>query len=255
MEHGRLGGCDRDTLLGEMGGCSGLGGGRGPLYGSHNHCSRDGERFGWGREGRVRLDDLPTHHRRPNSLGGLTGGVGGLNLGGGEGPLGSMGGGLGGRGPMRAGPFDGLENRGSPLLRRGLDAAFMDPRDNPYLFHELSLGGIHSRDRLGSGRPFLPGGMGMGLGLGLGGRSRTPSLRGSNYSLDHLDRRPRPYHYQPPYVEDWESILEEELLRPEMMELLERRNDIMHGADLYGLPAGYDLEDLMGGMGGRRGRL
>jgi hypothetical protein len=96
------------------------------------------------------------------------------------------------------------------------------------------------------------------MGLGLGGGSWTPSLRGSNYSLDHLDRRPRPYHYQPPYVEDWESILDEE----EMLEMLGRRDGLMKGADLYGpLPPGYDLEDVMGGMGrmgglgGRRGRL
>ena len=82
-----------------------------------------------------------------------------------------------------------------------------------------------------------------------------PSVSESNYSLDHLDRRPRPYHYQPPYVEDWESILDE----AEMMEMLERRDGLMGEADLYGpLPPGYDLDDIMGvlgGMGRRRGRL
>jgi hypothetical protein len=36
---------------------------------------------------------------------------------------------------------------------------------------------------------------------------------GSDYSLTHLDRFTRPYHYQPPYVEDYESDVEEELWR------------------------------------------
>jgi hypothetical protein len=36
---------------------------------------------------------------------------------------------------------------------------------------------------------------------------------GSDYSLTHLDRFARPYHYQPPYVEDHESDVEEELWR------------------------------------------
>lgn len=266
MEHGRLRGCNRGSLFCEVG-CGGLE--RGHLHSSQSHYGRDGERFGWGREGRVRFDDSPIHHRRRGSIGGMMGGLRGLNLGGdrlgdGGGLLGGGAalGGLGGRGPIRRGPLDGLGSRGSPFLGRGLDAAFLDPRESPYLSRELglgrlnALGGLGSRDRLEGGRPFSPGGM--GLGFDLEGRSRSPSLRGSNYSLDHLDRCPRPYHYQPPYVEDWESVLEDELLRPELVELLDQRDGIIQGAGLYGLPAGYDIEDLMGGrggLGGRRGRL
>jgi hypothetical protein len=226
--------------------CEGRGERRRPLYGAQNYFGRGGERFGWGREGRVRLDSSPVYHRRRGTMGGLVGGLGGLNLGGGE--SGGSGGLLGGMGGM--GDFDRLGNRRSPFLGRELDAGFMYHCDNPYLCHGMGFGGLRSCDRLGGGRPVLPG----GIGLDLGG-SRSPSLRGSNYSLDHLDRRPRPYHYQPPYVEDWESIHEEELLRPEMMEMLEQRNDIIQGADLYGLPGGHDIEGFMGRVGGRRGLL
>ena len=200
-------------------------------------------------------------------MGGLLGGVGALNLGddgfgGGGGLLGGEGGGGGGMGYLgggrRRGPLGGQGNGGSPFLGRGMDAAFMEPCEGPYFGQDMGLGAMRMgfQDRLGGGRPLRPGGM--GIGPGVGGGSRTPSLNGSNYSLDHLDRRPRPYHYQPPYVEDWESMLEE----AEMMEMLERRDGLMNGADLYGpLPVGYDLDDLvggvggMGGMGGRRARL
>ena len=265
-QHG--GGHDRDSLIGDMG-CRGLGGGR--FHGSYNHCDdRDGERYGWGREGRVRLNDSPVHHRRPSSMGGLLGGLEGLNLGGGGLSGGRLsrgqlsGGGLGGGGRLLGGmgglggvpPIryysDGLGNRRNPFLEHGLEGGLMDPRDNPYLRQELGMRGMGMglQDRLGGGRPILAD----GVGLGLGGGSRSPSLRGSMYSLDHLDRRSRPYHYQPPYVEDYDGGYEEELL-----EMLGRRDGLMQGADLYGLlPAGYDIEDLMdgmGGLGGRRGRL
>ena len=130
MEHGRA---DLDSLDGEMG-CEGLGGGR--LHSSHNHCGgRNGERFGWGREGRVRLEDSTMRHRRSSSMGGLMGGIGGLNLGrggigGGGGLLGGIGGLGGGMGDFgggrRRGPLDGPGNRGLPFLGRGLDEVFME---------------------------------------------------------------------------------------------------------------------------------
>lgn len=276
-DHGRgcngIGGCNGDSAD-ELG--FGLAGAGCPLRGSRNYSGREGDRLGWGREGRGRLDDSLTRPRRLGSMGGLLNEPGGLDLGRGGIGGGSFGGrggsldgmdGLGGLGgvrrwaPFGSGSFDRLDGRGSPPFRRIDD--FVHPYDtasDQYLLdlREIGLGGMGGQGRLG-GRPLLPGGLGTGLGGGLGGRSRTPS---SNYSFDHLDRRPRPYHYQPPYVEDWGSILEEELLGQEVLGMLDRRGGMMQDRDLYGygLPGAYDIDDLTGGMGGlalsrRIGRL
>jgi len=121
---------------------------------------------------------------------------------------------------------------------------------------------------MGGGRGLLGGmgGMGLAAGMGLGGGlggSRSPSLRGSNYSLEHLDRQARSYHYQPPYVEDWED--DEEMRMLQMQEMMMAQQ----GVDMFGPGMmGFGNEDYMGGMGGgmlgggiggsmggRRGRL
>jgi hypothetical protein len=181
------------------------------------------------------------------------GGLRGLNLGrrllsgGGFSGGGSLLGGVGGWGTTSEDPYDGLGNRRSPYLDRALEAALLY-RDSPYFRSGLRLNdpaGLMSRDRLAGSSPYLNGGAGLGMDLE---GSRSPSFRGSGFSLNHLDRRPRPYHYQPPYVEDYESVLEEELLG-DLIELAERRGE---GADMYGLPGRYELEDLIGEMGIRR---
>ena len=114
-------------------------------------------------------------------------------------------------------------------MNRGLEATLL----------EAQLGGLGSHGRLGGGQPMFNGGMRLGMALG---GSRTPSL----HSRDHLDRRSRPYHYQPPQVEDYEGMLDEEFLA-DVLEMNQRRHDVP-GADLYGLPPGY-LEELMGERG------
>jgi hypothetical protein len=55
--------------------------------------------------------------------------------------------------------------------------------------------------------------------------SPTASLDSvSEYSLRHMDRLGRPYHYQPPYVEDYESQLDEELVgQPDGLDSLHDR--------------------------------
>lgn len=244
MGIGRAGACERDSLHGQMN-CCGLVGGQGPWYGQHNQSGRTGERFGWGREGRVRLDDSPTCHRRRASLDALVGGlggVGGLNIGGLGGGL-NLGGGAGLFGRHR-GPFDPLQQRVSPLLGRGrgLDASLQDLRDYPYYLQQLSLGGLGARGCLGGGRQLPLGNIGLGLGAGL----RPGSLRSvSSYSLDHLDRLPRPYHYQPPFAEDYESLFDEDL-DPEM-DLMEWGGGLVNRGDFYrSLPPGYDVEDVLG---------
>lgn len=72
---------------------------------------------------------------------------------------------------------------------------------------------------------------------------------GSEYSLRRLDRLSRPYHYQPPYVEDYESELDEELWRQQ--EELEGRNGILP-RDLY---EAYGLGEGLIDQRRRRGLL
>ena len=271
------GGSNRGSFLGDisLGGLGGdeIGGGR--QAGTHNHLGRDGNRFGWGREGRVRLEDFPMHHQRYGSMDGLVGGMetglsGGLrgirggiggdlrggmagNLGG---PLsGGFGGGIGfagglrgiggtgGIGGMRAIPreamlgdfLEGFGDRGASLLGRGgIEAAPPDARE------DMGFDGMSARDHLR-----MRGGRNLFAGVN--------DLSGghSDYSLDHLDRRSRPYHYQYPYVEDYESELEEQEML-EMMEVMRRGGD-MHGGGMYGF-SDMELEDLIGRMGGLAGR-
>jgi hypothetical protein len=111
-----------------------------------------------------------------------------------------------------------------------MGGGMMDLRDG-FVFPEgPAPNALRSRDYLGLRQPPMMPGIGMG---GLGSRSPAASLRsGSSFSLEHLDRQPRTYHYQPPFVEDYESEVEEELLRREEEEMIQQ---------LYGLP--YDFED------------
>ena len=269
----RLGRSDRDSLLGEMnhGGLGGDGIMGARCLGTHNHLGIDGTVFGWGREGRVRLDDYPMHHWRRKSMGGLMGGRGpeaqgsspGRGLGGGlgRGPKGGLGGihgdclvgGFGGagaihesmrgipRGALRGETPDGLRRGRTALLgREGLEAALLEARGG------IGLRGLGTHECPEGGRPLI------GANSLLGG-PRSPS--GSLYNLSHLDRRSRPYHYQQPYFEDYESELEDQEWL-EMMEMMRRRGDLQ-GADRYGF-AGMALEDLIGevgGMGIRRMRI
>lgn len=192
---------------------------RRPFHSRHgpHGLGRNGEPFGWGREGRVRLDDTPMLHRRRGSMGGLADGLDRLSLGGGGGRGGGLLGGL----RMR----DRL-SQGSGTSFFGRDDGFLDMRRSPHNQSRLGLErGGNPRDRLLEG-----GGPYMLSGLGSGSRSSLGSLgSGSQYSLRHFDRRPRQYHYQPPYVED---DLEAELIEEEMMRRRhEALMDMRHGRD------------------------
>jgi hypothetical protein len=88
---------------------------------------RPGEQYGWGRDGRVRLEERPIPIRQRDPLDGLEGRLGRLRLGGG-----GSGGLLGGSDSSRR------------LLHNGSDAgsvrgSLLDVRRNPYLEHDLEV--------------------------------------------------------------------------------------------------------------------
>lgn len=239
-----------------------------PLVDRHGH-GRPGEKYGWGRDGRVRLEERPIFpNRQRDSLDGLVGGLGRLRLGdGGGGSL--LGGSMSGnpRRLLRNGPGSGSVrgslqdlrrdlyedmdiNRGSVRgslwdlrhdldendldmdrgslrgsLRRGphsdLDmnrgpvrGSLQDFRRNSFYEHDLEMNrGYSSNEQLGVGRsPGLPA-----LPRGLRSRSRSSLGSSSVHNLPHLDRQPRNYHYQRPYVEDDIESLEDRRREEELM--------------------------------------
>jgi hypothetical protein len=176
------------------------GGGRMP--GVRLRLGRSGDRYGHygGLGGRGRLDDSLVSSDRRGALGGNKFIVRGGYLGQGLGSPLSM--------PRRFAGHrrDAMDRRGS-LFDRGE-------------FGGLDRGGLGPRDRFGGGfggladiggfadEPMMSGALSGGLNL----RGRRPSLDslrsgGSQYSVNHLDRRPRNYHWQPPFVEDEDEEL------------------------------------------------
>ncbi|KAH6676553.1 hypothetical protein B0J14DRAFT_560848 [Halenospora varia] len=257
---------------------------------SRSSSSRYGRRTGYGREGRVNLDDLTMLYRRRGTAGGILDGI-------------MMGGVFGGQGGSRS-PMMG--NMGSP---RSSMPPRIDPRQpymsadehgNPYGPRPSSLlnpgasprGGV-SRNGLGRGRgppqgpgPYMSGALPAPplprhLMSPRGPRSPRSSSSSSSifdpYAFDrprmpygpphphHPQHHPhspqmmhRPSNYRPPYVEDYESDLEAEMMERAMMQM-----NLGGGADYYGMAEGMDgmqggpyMEDFygyegeMGGMPG-----
>lgn len=226
----------------------------GHLYGSPLNYDdtysygRPGERFGWGREGRVRLDEPPILSNRRGSVAGTMGRMGGL-----DGPR--FGGGGGGAGWGRN-PLDELSMydlpRGPRYPRGGLDplgGRFLDSRYETYLDTDTHMNNRSGfPDRFSRGDPYMSGALPTGLGLGA---SMSSPGSGSRYSLDHLDRPPRSYHYQPPYVEDDidDFLIEEELF------LLKRHEEELIRRSMASGQVYDEYEDALFDPRRRRGAL
>jgi hypothetical protein len=171
---------------------------------------RNGEEFGWGREGRVRLEQPLFLRGQVDAMGGLVGGLSSLHL---------------DREASSSGPQSAyFDRRPLPLRRRlgQLDDTLMGRHPVPFSRHvpDMLLGRGH-RGR----RPYMSGALSI---PDFGPGSSADSLDSvSEYSLHRLDRLSKPYHYQPPYAEDYESDIEEEVLTPE---------EESAGELIYGLP-------------------
>jgi hypothetical protein len=160
----------------------------------HHDCPRSmsGQEFGWGREGRVRLEPpryLPAQVG-PRPFGGL----GGLNI-----NRGSAG-----------GPLDYPFRSRLQSLRQRPDL----PGDTLIYRRPVSLP-RHGPDDIRSANCYCGRVMSGALGISDFGSGPSGSPLGSvsEYSLHHLDRLSKPYHYQPPYAEEYESDIGEEPLR------------------------------------------
>jgi hypothetical protein len=182
--------------------CNGFSSQRTPLSIRQGHFDgRNGEQYGWGREGRVRLHTPSLPGERLSSMNGLRGVQGGVQSDGASG--------LSGRSHHHL-----FGRRASSLSHepRFLDDHLLDSHRSPCAHGQPDLSwDPGARDRFGRGGPFMSNALGtpdIARGYNLGSLSS-----GSDYSLTHLDRFARPYHYQPPYVEDHESDVEEELWR------------------------------------------
>jgi hypothetical protein len=171
---------------------------------------RNGEDFGWGREGRVRPEQPLFLRGQVDPMGGLVGGLRSLHL---------------DREGSSSGPHSAYFGRRPLPLRRRLgqsDDTLMGRHSVPPSRHEsdMLLGRSH-RAR----RPYMSGAFSIpDFGPG---SCADPLDSVSEYSLHDLDRLSKPYHYQPPYAEDYESDTEEEILRQE---------EEPSGELIYGLP-------------------
>ena len=174
--------------------------------------------------------------------------MGGLGTLGGLGPMG----GLGGLGGLR--PMGGLPDR--PFGRSGLGVGGLGGRGlafdrasnlrSPMLGPRLltnepfGLGGqrrhgmmspLASRENLLGGRAsLLPDGLWVGM------RSQPASLRSPAGSVRGMElaRFPgRASNYRAPYVEDWESEFEAEMERLEIMDYIDRADNIPFGYEDY----------------------
>jgi hypothetical protein len=199
----------------------------GNRYGGHSDRHRQnghGERLGWGREGRLRLEEPLMYPSRRSSTNGSMGAMRGLGGMGDLGGLGGMGGlRIGGGGPFGGGPMPERLRRhrlgsGSGSIRDQL----LDSRRSSFSDSSCGLGSrLASRDRLNESGQFMSG----GLHSGFGSRASLSSLgSGTSYNLQQFDRRPRQYHWQPPHVEDdfEESMMEEEMYRKQEEEMMAR---------------------------------
>ncbi|TAQ91559.1 hypothetical protein B7494_g85 [Chlorociboria aeruginascens] len=186
---------------------------------------RGRDNLGWGHEGTIRLNDYPVLERtRTGPLDGVMEGLGRRRmLEEGRGLVGSPM--MMPRGPL--GPDRGprfFEHR-SPMLDD-------DPlvHQVPYVRH-----GLHELGDMGG--PYMTGGLG-GLRSPLRSPHLPPGGSVNNFDLHQMDRMRSPFglnghgpsNYRPPYVEDYESDMDGELIRRQQLaEFLEARDGIVAG--------------------------
>lgn len=185
----------------------------------HRHRGH-GERLGWGREGRGRLEE-PLYPSQRGSMVGLMGGMSGLGGIGGMGGLGNLRLGNGGLSGLAGGAMYNRLRGTNRLGPSHIGDRLSESRRNAYLESGPGVSSrLGSRDRYNDQAPFMSG----GLHSGMGSRASLGSLSSeSSNNLQHLDRRPRQYHYQPPYAEDdLEELMEEEMFRRQEDEMVVR---------------------------------
>ena len=171
------------------------------ITGKDRFGGRNGELYGWSRAGRVRLhtpsllsENLASINRSSRVNSGLHPDETGRVL-----------------GDLHHDPFDRRLSYVDHETRY-LDDHLLDPHRNSYARGRPQLSwDLGAPDGFGRSRPYVSDALGI-ADTGRGSTSGSVSS-GSDYSLNHLDRFSRPYHYQPPYVEDYESDIEEELRR------------------------------------------
>ena len=179
-------------------------------------------------------------------MGGLSDGLVGLTLGGGVEGLGDSGSPMLPRGPFPPRGAPSLGGR-SPLL----DDDFLGHRHGSHFRGGSSLSGFGSRTRLGGLSPLMSGSPGLGLRSPMGSSSSM-----GNFDLYRMDRPRMPYgprmgglaNYQSPYVEDYESLMDEDERRERRLQLMEMlaRDGIMHSPFLDDHLFGDDYGDLRG---------
>lgn len=181
-----------------------------------NSGARNGDMYGWGREGRVRLEPLVFIREPGGSLNGYFGRGRQCEVN------------LNRENLYRLHDGDS-EQDSQPIPSRLLDLpyglAVCPPESPPYQPDILLEDGGHSLD------PYIRGALEF---HDIGEGSHIESLGSvSEYSLGHLDRGGTTYHYQPPYVEDYISELEEELQRQQ--DELDSLPDMMSESEFSGL--------------------
>lgn len=191
-----------------------------------NSGVRNGDMYGWGREGRVRLEPRVFLRDPGGPLGGYCGRQQGVPN-------------------FNRETFRDLHNCGSEQDQEPIRTELVTlpyclvahhPVCQPYRPDIFIPNRLCIPDQYIQGALEFPD---------IGEESQANSLDSSvsEYSLRHMDRMSRPYHYQPPYVEDYVSELEEELLRQQ--DELDSLHDIMAPSEFSGLlsPRGGYLVD------------